>query len=204
MIKLSVKSVPDNQRFWLLLAGNFVVLGLVGFFVLRPVLGLLVSHTNQIVATRQQIAASQQKIADLQNLKVTLPELTATYAPLANSLPPTKDMAGYQAELEALAAVTSVQLITVNSAGAVDNSKSANTTNAANAQPTQVGGLPATPVKIDVAGPFANVLDFMHRLETMNRFTRVTGFDIKANESTGSIRAAIQLQVLYQPAGGTS
>jgi hypothetical protein len=68
---------------------------------------------------------------------------------------------------------------------------------------TSAGGFPVVPVKIEVTGSFAQVLDFVSRLETMSRFTRVTGINVTSDSATGGVKANIDAQTLYLPGSGS-
>ncbi len=205
-LKKNVKS-PRNRFFYGLLAGNAVVLALLGFFAVRPILGVLSKHTTEITKTTAEITAVQNRTAELRKLRETYPALEAQYQPLLAVVPKTKDIASYQTELEELAQVTSTQLLTVDTAGEqkAGASQSAQPATqkpgeAAAAKPagTTAGGFPTLPVRIDITGSYTAVLDFVQRLETMDRITKVTGLDLVGNPATGAVKATITAQALYQ------
>jgi Tfp pilus assembly protein PilO len=184
--------VKPEQRFYYLIAGNVLVLVLIGIFVLRPVMGLLGRHADETTALKADIATAEQKIETLRALKESLPATKAVYAPVIENAPKHKDIAGYQTELEDLAALTEVDLVTVDTSGTAKGQSPAA------AQPDlTIGGFPAFPLSIDVTGSYANVLDFVNRLETMNRFTRVTALNFVQADAAGEVKLTITAQSLY-------
>ncbi|HEY8108776.1 MAG TPA: type 4a pilus biogenesis protein PilO [Patescibacteria group bacterium] len=191
-VALSGFRIKPEQRFYYLIAGNVLVLALIGFFVLRPVMGLLAEHADQITAAKADIAAARQKTDTLREVKKTLPATEAVYAPVLQSVPKHEDIAGYQTELEALAQLTRVDLVTVDTSGEQEGGNPGQAQTKLN-----VGGFPAFPVSIDIVGSYANVLDFVNRLETMNRFTRVTALEFVQEDSSGEVKATITAQSLY-------
>jgi Tfp pilus assembly protein PilO len=191
-MKLALAGSKSNT-FYLLIAGNLIVLALAGFFVLRPVLGLLSKHTHEISQTRSETKALAQKATALRQLKEVYPGYEAEYGPLVDSLPKTKDVAGYQTTLEDLAKLTQVTLTLVDTTAMKPGDPAAKTA------ATSASGFPIVPVKINVNGSFAQVLDFVSRLETMSRFTRVTGLTVSAESASGSVKANIDAQTLYFP-----
>jgi Tfp pilus assembly protein PilO len=220
MITLHGHHFPKNRRFYLLLGGNVIVLILIALFVLRPVVNLLVKHTTEITKERAEIAGIQQKTAALRKLKEAYPAYAAVYQPILGSLPKTRDVAGYQTELEDLAKLTSVQLVTIDTSGkAAGASGSATASTPSSPAPAKgntatpspapataptttptspsVGGFQTIPVKADVTGTYATILDFLHRLETMDRFTRVTALQIQSESRTGAVKATIEMQTFY-------
>lgn len=206
-----------DHTFYALIAGNVVVLLLIGVFVLRPLFGMLTRHTAEITRTKAEIASLGKKTVDLQKLRDTFPAYEAAYAPIIANIPKTRDVAGYQTELEELAALTKINLLSVDTSSTVEKPVTAgNTTGNATArstQPTtstepstvvqtvpavtQVSGFPAVPVKIDITGSYAAILDFVNRLETMDRFTRVTSLNLQRAGNQGVIKATLDLQTLY-------
>lgn len=195
MIKLNASPhIKKSQTFYILLAGNLVILTMIGLFVLRPVFGLLMKQTTEITQTRADTLTLQQKTDKLRTLKENYPLYEATYAPIVQNLPRTKDTAGYQTELEDLAKLTSNQLLLVDTSG-----KNTQAAQQGQAAPTTAGGFPTIPVKVDLTGTFASLLDFVNRLETMDRFTRVTSMDVKSSDGTGAVKATLELQTLYFP-----
>lgn len=197
-MKLAIK-VNQSQTFYLIIAGNLLVLALTGLFVLRPVVGLLTKHTTEISQARAETAALTKKSGELKQLKETFPGYQAQYASALEGLPKTKDVAGYQTTLEDLAKLTGITLTLVDTSGsAQQGGKSGTTAN----QPTQmVGGFPVIPVRMEVAGSYAQTLDFIQRLESMSRFTRVTGLSVSA-DTTGNLKTTINAQTLYFPNQG--
>lgn len=222
MISLPKPAFPKNRKFYILLAGNVVILALIGFFVLRPVFSLLVKHTGEITTTKAEIANFDKRTSELRKLKEVYPAYHSVYAPLLDSLPKTRDVAGYQTELEELAKITSIRLISVETppTGAKSVATTAKTESTASSSekpgakssPTPApvaapgglaataGGFPVINVNMTVEGSYASVLDFVNRLETMDRFTKLTGLQLTANGATGQINATINVQTLY--AGG--
>ncbi len=205
-MKLSV-SVSRKNRFYVYIAANIVIVAVLGIFVLRPVFGLLVKHTAEITQTKKDIAKADQKAAKLRELKSDMPKYEAEYGPILANVPKQKDTAAYQTELEALAKVTSVTLKTVDSTASPaggsgsssaggSSSGSAGTAKPATAQTSSVGSFPSTPFTVSVSGTYATILDFVSRLETMNRFTKVTAIDFKA-DGTGLLNTTINLQTFY-------
>ncbi len=191
-ISLGSLKPPRGRLYYYLIAGNAVVLALIGFFVLRPVFGALSSHADEIARTKAEIATLQQKTDELRQLKETLPAAQAAYGGVIQNAPKTKDIAGYQTELEELAALTRTRLVTVDTTGAGPDGQ-----NPA-AQTTQtVAGFPTFPVKIDVTGAYASTLDFLNRLETMDRFTRVTSVTINQADEAGGVQLTITAQSIY-------
>lgn len=184
--------IKPSQRYYYLIAGNVVVLILIGVFVLRPVMGLLADHADEITAVKADIAASRQKTETLRELKESLPATKAVYAPVIKNAPKHKDIAGYQTELEDLAVLTKVDLLTVDTSGTPEGQSPT----AAQTDLT-VGGFPAFPVSMDVQGSYANVLDFVNRLETMDRFTRVTSLGFVQVDGSGEVKLTITAQSLY-------
>lgn len=190
-------TASKTRTFYLLIAGNVIVLALAGFFVLRPVIGLLSKHTQEIAQTRSETKALAQKSNELRQLKEVYPAYEAEYAPIVESLPQTKDVAGYQTTLEDLAKLTQVNLVMVDTTAMKAGDP------AAKAAATSAGGFPVVPVKIDVSGSFTQVMDFVSRLETMSRFTRVTGINVTTDPTTGGVKANIEAQTLYFPGSGS-
>lgn len=211
-----------NKVFYGLLGGNVVIMALIGFLALRPVVGLLQKHTTDITQLNAQIVAIQKKSVQLRKLKETFPAYEASYAPLLLNVPHTKDVAGYQAELEALAQATSNKLVSVDTSGGAKTGAAApsvaqtapTTQKPGEAKPatapaapaagpvvSSAGGFPSTPVKVDLTGTYATVLDFIHRVETMDRITKVTAMDIESNGTAGAVRATLDLTTLYIPVG---
>ena len=189
MISLKFAPAQHNRTFYGLLAGNVIVLALLGFFAIRPVAGLLVKHTTEIGQVRGEVSSIQKKTDELRKLKGSIDTYEQTYAPLLDGLPKTKNVAAFQTELDELAKLTGSQLLTFDAAP-----KTSGTTTA-----TSVGGFQAVPANVTLGGTYASVQDFIRRVETMNRFTRVASLDLKASPDTGALRATIQLQTLYQP-----
>ncbi|MDP9212161.1 MAG: type 4a pilus biogenesis protein PilO [bacterium] len=187
----SLKS-PRGRLYYYLIAGNVVILALIGFFVLRPVFGALSAHADEIAQTKGDIATLRQKTDDLRQLKETLPATQAAYGGVIQNAPKTKDIAGYQTELEELAALTRTTLVTVDTTGAGPDGQ----TPAAQTVQT-AGGFPTFPVKMDVTGAYASVLDFLNRLETMDRFTRVTSVSINQADGAGGVKLTITAQSIY-------
>lgn len=186
--------VNRNQTFYLIVLGNLAAVALVGLFVLRPVFGALSTNTRQITQTRAETVALERKTTELRHLKEVYPTYASQYAPILDNLPKTKDTAGFQTELEDLAKLTSVQLRTVDTSvqAAGANQTAANT-------PQMVGGFPVIPAKVEILGSFTAVSDFINRLETMDRFTRLTGLELKSNDSSGQVKATVEMQTLYFP-----
>jgi Tfp pilus assembly protein PilO len=218
-MKLTMPS--GHARFYLLLAGDVVVVVLVAIFVLRPIIGMLNKHTGEITRTKAEIAAVAQKTSELRKLRDTYPAYEATFAPLIATLPKTRDVAGYQTELEDLAKLTSNQLLTVDTSS-LSGSAAKPAPSAAAATPppkadakatptpepvasgpsttlATVAGFPAIPVKVQLTGTFGSILDFIHRVETMDRFTKVNALDLRANDASGGLKADIQLTTFYVP-----
>ena len=191
-VDLASLRIKPEQRFYYLIAGNVVILALIGIFVLRPVMGLLNKHADQMTAMKADIATAQQKMDTLRKLKASLPATKAVYAPVIRNAPKHKDIAGYQTELEDLAALTRVDLITVDTSGAAKGQSPA-----ATQTDLTVGGFPAFPVSIDVSGSYANTLDFVNRLETMDRFTRVVALNFVQADTSGEVKLTITAQSLY-------
>lgn len=185
-------NLPKNRKFYALLGGNLVVLIALGVLVLRPIFGMLGQHTDEITKVRAETAGIERKTVELRKLKEVYPQIEQTYAPVLQAVPKTRDVAGYQTELEELARLTSVRLATVDTAGTTGTSNTAQKT-----APVQVGGFPTIPVQVTLTGTYATVLDFINRLETMNRFTRVTGMDFTGSDGTGAIQAKLDMQTLY-------
>ena len=192
MIKPHI-SFPKNRKFYALVAGNLVALAAIGVLVLRPILGMLVSHTTEITTVRGQTAAIERKSNELRKLKDIYPQFEQTYAPAIQAVPKTRDIAGYQTELEELARLTSITLLTVDTSGGGAGGSAPK----ASSQTVQVGGFPAVTVQVIMTGTFATTLDFINRLETMNRFTRVTAMDLTASDTSGAVKATLELQTLY-------
>lgn len=191
-VDLATFRIKPEQRFYYLIAGNVLVLILIGVFVLRPVMGLLGRHADEITSLKADIVAAEQKTETLRTLKESLPATKAVYAPVIKNAPKHKDIAGYQTELEDLAALTDVGLVTVDTSGAAKGQ------NASAAQTDlMVGGFPAFPVSIDVTGSYANTLDFVNRLETMDRFTRVVALNFVQADASGEVKLTITAQSLY-------
>lgn len=188
-------TMPKDRKFYLLLGGNLLVLAIIGALVLRPVLGLLVKHTSQIADTKAQIAGEQSKMQKLQQLKEALPEYQLTYAPILSTLPKEKDIAAYQAEIDDLAKTTSVTLKTVDSPSGTTGSGGAA---AASAAKKPAGQFPASTLKMEVNGTFATVLDFVSRLESLDRFTKVSSLDVQSDAS-GAVKASLEVQAFYLP-----
>lgn len=211
-MKLSL-SVSRKNRFYVYIAANILVVAALGVFVLRPIFGLLVKHTAEITQTKKDIAKADQKAAKLRELKNDLPKYEAEYGPILANVPKQKDTAAYQTELEALAKLTSVTLKTVDStaatpgggtssggssgsAGSASSGSSSSATKSQSAPASSVGSFPSTPFTVSVSGTYATILDFVSRLETMNRFTKVTAIDFKA-DGTGLLNTTINLQTFY-------
>lgn len=190
--------LPKSRKFYALLGGNVLVLIVLGVLVLRPIFGMLVKHTDEITQVRAETAALQQKTVELRKLKEVYPEIERTYSPLIQNVPKTRDVAGYQTELEELARLTSIQLTTVDTSSTTATGGTAPKTGATT---LQVGGFPAIPVKVTVSGSYASILDFINRLETMNRFTRVTAMDLASADASGAVKATLELQTLYLTGG---
>lgn len=183
---------PRRERlYYYLIAGNVVVLALIGLFVLRPVFGVLGTHADEIARTKGEITTLHEKTDRLRELKTTLPATEAVYGGVIQNAPKTRDIAGYQTELEELAALTKTTLVTIDTTGTGPDGSAA----AAQGKQT-LAGFPTFPVKLDVGGSYASVLDFLHRLETMDRFTRVTGVTINQAED-GAIQVTINAQSIY-------
>lgn len=205
---MNTPHIPKDRKFYALIGGNLVILALIGVFGLRPVIGLLSKHTKEIGTVRAEIVSVEKKTADLRTLKQAYPQYEQTYATLIQGLPRTRDVAGYQTELEELAKLTSNQLTTVDTSGGSGGAAAgaAPTTQKPGDKPAgspgaTVGGFPTIPVKVDISGTYASVLDYVSRLETMARFTQVTGMDLKGSTSTGAVKATLDLQTLYLPEG---
>lgn len=192
-----------NKVFYGLLAGNTVVLALVGVLAVRPAFGQMQKHTTEITRTTAELNGTQEKTLKLRQLKEAYPQYAATYAPILQSIPRDKDVAGYQTELDALATLTSIQLRTVDTsdkAPAPGGAKvDAAAPPAAKPKVSAAGGFPSTTVRIEIAGSYASVLDFVRRVETMARITKVTSMDLQANATTGSVQGSLELQTLYIP-----
>jgi len=181
-----------DQKFYALVGGNLLILLLIGFFAVRPVLGMLNAHTTEITRTKAEIASAETKVVELRKLKDTYAASEQTYAPIIQSLPRTKDVAGYQTQLDDLAQLTS------NNLTVVDTSASSKV-GAPAAAPAQAGGFPTIPVKAELTGTYATVLDFVQRVEQMDRFTRVTSMEVQGSDSSGALKAILELQTLYIP-----
>lgn len=206
-MKLAIK-VNQSQTFYLVVIGNLIVLALAGLFVLRPVVGLLTKHTGEISQARAETASLTKKSAELKQLKETLPGYQSQYASALEGLPKTKDVAGYQTTLEDLAKLTGINLTLVDTSGSAQQGGKSGTT--ATQAPQMVGGFPVIPVRMEISGSYAQTLDFLQRLESMSRFTRVTGLGLSA-DTTGTLKTTINAQTLYFPnqtgqatAGGAS
>ncbi|MEX2043464.1 MAG: type 4a pilus biogenesis protein PilO [Patescibacteria group bacterium] len=191
-IDLASFRIKPSQRYYYLIAGNVAVLILIGVFVLRPVMGLLGDHADEITDVKADIAAARQKTETLRELKESLPATKAVYAPVIENAPKHQDIAGYQTELEDLATLTKVDLLTVDTSGTPEGQAPT-----ADQADLTVGGFPAFPVSIDVEGSYANVLDFVNRLETMERFTRVTALNFVQADGSGEVKLTITAQSLY-------
>lgn len=192
-LKLGDLRIKPSQRYYYLIAGNVVVLILIGIFVLRPVMGLLSQHADEITSVKSDIAAAERKTETLRRLKESLPATEAVYRPVIANAPKHKDIAGYQTELEDLAALTKSNLLVVDTSGKADEAQAQGPAKT----DLTVGGFPAFPVSIEVTGSYANVLDFVNRLETMDRFTRVVGLEFVQEDLSGEVRLTITAQSLY-------
>lgn len=190
------KSLPNlkNHLFYTLIGGNLVVLLLLGFFAIRPVFGMLNAHTTEITRTKAEISAAEVKATELRKLKDAYATSEQTYAPIIQSLPRTKDVAGYQTQLDELAQLTSNQLTVIDTSSTAKGGAPAPV-----AAPVQAGGFPTIPVKAELKGTYATVLDFVQRVEKMDRFTRVTSMDISSSDSSGGLNVTLELQTLYIP-----
>lgn len=194
---ISIHTSKD-QTFYLLILGNLVVLALLGMFVLRPIFGSMATHTKALTATRSETTAIQQNTTQLRQLKQNYPAVEAQYAPILASMPKTKDTAGYQTELEALAQLTSVSLKQVDTTDGAATGNAAGTAAKAGT-PTTVAGFPVIPVKVTMSGSYASIADFLNRVETMDRFTRVTGLTLTSASGAGDVQAQASLQTFYFP-----
>lgn len=201
MIRLR-SSLPRNRQFYSLIGGNLVVLALVGVFVLRPAFAALTKHTTEITSTKAEILGLQKKTENLKQLTQTYPIYESQYAPLIQSLPKTRDTAGYLTQLEDLAKLTSNQLLTTDAGGAQPGGGAQGTQKPAAPQ-TQMGGFPTIPLKIDIVGTYASVQDFIQRLETMDRFTRVDALELRLADTSGAVKATLEIQTLYLSGGAT-
>lgn len=198
MIKPAMPKMPHDRTFYMLIGGNLVVLLLIGFLAVRPVLGMLNAHTTEITKTKAEVAAAETKAAELRKLKDTYAAAEQTYAPVIQGLPRTKDVAGYQTQLEELARLTTNRLTTVDTSGGAAKTGAAPA--AAPAAPaSQAGGFPTIPVKVELSGTYATVLDFVQRVESMDRFTKVSSMDLGGSDSSGALKATLELQTLYIP-----
>lgn len=206
-------TVPKNRKFYALLGGNLVALILIGLFVLRPALGQLDKHATEITKTAADIQGLQKKTTDLRKLKETYPQYEAIYTPIIASFPRTRDVAGYQTELDELAKLSNVQLSVVDmsakgaaapAAGAAPTTQKPGETGtaepaaASKTAATTVGGYPSIPVRLEITGTYVTILDFISRLETMNRLTKVTAIDLSGS-NTGALKASLDVQTLYLP-----
>ncbi len=196
MIHPSLPKLPHDRTFYLLIGGNLVTLLLIGFFAVRPVLGMLNAHTSEITKTKSELAAVETKVAELRKLKDTYAASEQTYAPVISGLPRTKDVAGYQTQLEDVARLTSNRLTTVDTS---TGGAKAGAPAATAAAPAQAGGFPTIPVKVELSGTYATVLDFVQRVERMDRFTKVTSMDLGGSDKSGALKATLELQTLYIP-----
>lgn len=210
-------TIPKNRKFYALLGGNLVVLVLVGLFVLRPALGQLSKHATEITTVTADIQNAQVRTNDLRKLKETFPQYEAVYTPIIATFPRTRDVAGFQTELDELAKLASVQLSVVDTSGkpagassggaaasapttqkAGETEKAEPATSAGKPAGSSTGGYPSIPVRLDVSGTYATVLDFISRLENMNRLTKITSIQLTGS-NTGAVKASLDVQTLYLP-----
>ena len=185
---INLAHIKHNRTFYGLIAGNVLLLGLIGLFVIRPVVGLLVTHTREIGQVRGEVTAAQKKTEELRKLKDSYTFYEQTYAPILQGLPKEKDIAGFQTELDELSRQTGAVLDTFD------------VPQGQGGQPQNVGGFQAMPITINLTGTYATILDFTNRLETMSRITRVAGLDLRVeNAGTGAMNATLQIQTLFLP-----
>ena len=168
----------------LVLAGNALVLS--------PRMRARAEARDQVATARQEEAALRATLAELQKLASDT-TTEAELARLGTLIPSEPDLAGFIRTMNDLAAAARVDWSSLTPAPAVANA---------------AGGPVTIPITVDVEGTFFQVLDYLKRLEDLERLVVVDALDVAASGAMeGTAKRAVNLRgrtvaASAGPAGG--
>lgn len=150
-----MKMSPRTQLI-LVAAGIVVVVAVLAAVLVIPQFGRLSSTEQQIAQKEAEIDQAQALLEARQAAKENAAGTDAALLELAAGVPENPDLPSFIIELQDVAYSSNVQLRSVAPADMVD-----------------MGGYAALPIELQVWGEWADVVDFMQRLNEMQRQVRL-------------------------------
>lgn len=160
------------------------VLALVGVamlgksMLLAPRLAARAEAREQVEAARQEEAVLQANLAQLRTLAAD-PATGAEAARLGKLIPPDADLAGFIRTMDGVAAASKVDWSSLVPAPPV---------------PGAAGGPATIGLTISVNGTFFQILDYLKRLETLERLVVIDAVDLAAGGTGGTPTLAVNVR----------
>jgi len=161
--------ISPRTQFILTIVGMVVLLVVVAVLVVLPQFRTLGEMDAKIAAADQDVALQKTRLAHRQEIKNRASQTDAKWLRLANEVPESADLPALIIELQDLAFSTGVQLTAITP------------------QPPTIsttGTYWAVPIKVTVLGTWSDSVEFLQRLNKLDRALRTK--DVHTKEYTGT------------------
>jgi Tfp pilus assembly protein PilO len=129
--------------------------------------------SKEIDAAKAETRALETELSQLEDLEQRAPETEARLGELRQAVPSDADLAEFIEQANALGVETGVKWVSI-----------------APAEPALAGGVNSIGLTISVEGGYFEVLDYEHRLETLNRLVVIDSFSLTGQENADAPGAA--------------
>ena len=151
--------IAPRTQFILVIVGMVVLLIIVGALVVWPQYRTLGVMDAKIAAADQEVALQKTRLAQRQEIKDRAAQTDAKWLRLANEVPDSPDLPSLIIELQDLAFSTGVQLTAITPATPTASKD---------------GTYFTIPIKLTVIGTWADSVEFMQKLNKLDRGIRTT------------------------------
>jgi type IV pilus assembly protein PilO len=177
--------MSSRNRLILTIALVVVVAIVLVALLVYPQFGKLSDLDKQIAAAQAQIDTAKMLLVQRQAIKAQAAETDAALLRLSNELPENPEIPSLIIELQDTASEAGVDFRTLSPT-----------------EPEQRTGYAAIKLSVDVIGEWADVIDYMQRLNKLTRQVRIVGFSATpvapppdATATTQKVQASFQLEV---------
>lgn len=155
-----------SPRTPLFAAGGALLVAVLAYFVLvLPKMGQVSETREQLQAAQQEEAQLRSQLSRLEAARVDAPRIRRELAELRRRVPKVADLPGILNLLQDAADQAKVDFFSVSPG---------------DPEAAPVGGAAAIPAEVQVIGSFFQVDEFLFRLESLSRATRVGSVDVSA------------------------
>ncbi|MGZ4689343.1 MAG: type 4a pilus biogenesis protein PilO [Acidimicrobiia bacterium] len=154
-----------------IIAGGLVLILLWYFVLFAPTSSDLKDTRSQVASTQSQNQELQNTIRQLKELSQNATQQAATLRTLRAAIPPSPDLGEFILQANDIAAAAGIDFLSI----------------APNPPVASVGGSNSTiALTIQIDGGFSSVLDYLNRLEDLERLVLVDTINITSNSGTSS------------------